>query len=539
MKKNKILSIIACAALTLLTAACSTDENKSEGTTDRKTMQFSFTNEDFGNEEALSRAGAPETKSQLIDLGDCEAEVSIESEPAVKSRAPMTQADGHYTVRAYQGGMLKAEMSGTFSGGAFIADAARTTMTLANGTYDFLAFNDAVTANGSNLTIAREKAATAMIGTATATINQYPEQTVLFTMKHVGCRLRTRILCQKHIPAGITATIGQTAANQVPASVEYDPITQNYTPTYGTITSGAFSLPASTEEEFTASDYGKDYSYTSIGDYQYFLPTTNTSKVALSFTGGTLFTESLSGQRIPSIHPSLILTPGKSYRITLKLKPSFIYLMSDGTTGPLKETTFKGGTKTPIAVVIDKATHIAMALKEADNGARPEWCKEPYWIIKTNTNMIWGQDIRERAQSGLDETWDASYSTGTIGVKATNPNFPAFNVAAAYNPGTYTGSPALKWFLPSYTDWLYTFAVLGFGDQEAAINRQRNYNWYGHLADLAFTQAGGTGISNKWYWVSSEITQYEGGLIFVNPTDLFWHSAEKNGNAFVHPFVKY
>lgn len=102
-----------------------------------------------------------------------------------------------------------------------------------------------------------------------------------------------------------------------------------------------------------------------------------------------------------------------------------------------------------------------------------------------------------------------------------------------------TGSPALKWFLPSYTDWLYTFTVLGFGDQEAAINRQRNYNWYGHLADLAFTQAGGTGISDKWYWVSSEITQYEGGLIFVNPTDLFWHSAEKNGNAFVHPFVKY
>ena len=164
--------------------------------------------------------------------------------------------------------------------------------------------DDDVTANGSNLTIAREKAATAMIGTATATINQYPEQTVLFTMKHVGCRLRTRILCQKHIPAGITATIGQTAANQVPASVVYDPITQNYTPTYGTITSGAFSLPASTEEEFTASNYGKDYSYTSIGDYQYFLPTTNTSKVALSFTGGTLLHRKLERTENPK-HPSL------------------------------------------------------------------------------------------------------------------------------------------------------------------------------------------------------------------------------------------
>ena len=179
--------------------------------------------------------------------------------------------------------------------------------------------------------------------------------------------------------------------------------------------------------------------------------------------------------------------------------------------------------------------------KTRNGDLKEEWCKAVYWNDQTNTYMLdlLFQKIRGIPKSGLDETWDASYSTGTIGVKATNPNFPAFNVAAAYNPGTYTGSPALKWFLPSYTDWLYTFAVLGFGDQEAAINRQRNYNWYGHLADLAFTQAGGTGISDKSYWVSSEITPYEGGLIFVNPTDLFWHSAKKNGNVFVHPFVKY
>ena len=63
----------------------------------------------------------------------------------------------------------------------------------------------------------------------------------------------------------------------------------------------------------------------------------------------------------------------------------------------------------------------------------------------------------------------------------------AFNAAVAYNPGSYTGSPAL----------------------------------------------------NKWYWVSSEITQYEGGLIFVNPTDMFWHTAYKNGRGYIRSFVKY
>ena len=98
MKKYIFLAV----ALLLLTAACSNDENNNGQEKPIQAVQFSFTNEDFGADEALSRAtSAAEAKPQIVDLGDCEAEISVENEPAVKTRGAMTNANGHYTIRAY------------------------------------------------------------------------------------------------------------------------------------------------------------------------------------------------------------------------------------------------------------------------------------------------------------------------------------------------------------------------------------------------------------------------------------------------------
>ena len=276
----------------LLMAACSHDENNNGGTEPLQKVQFSFTEEEFGADEALTRAtSAAEAKPQTIDLGDCEAEISVENEPAVKTRGPLTNANGHYTIRAYQGGTLKGEMKGTFSGGTFTADASSPkSMPLPNGTYDFIAFNDDVVPSGNELTVAKDKAATAMMGTTTELINQHPDQTVNFTMKHVGCRLRTQFVCQKHIPNAITATLEQTAANVIPTSVAYNPSTKAYTGTNGTMTAEASNSPASTETKYTASGYGKYYSYTSSSDYHYFLPTTEGNKLKLTgISAGTVF----------------------------------------------------------------------------------------------------------------------------------------------------------------------------------------------------------------------------------------------------------
>ena len=367
MKKNTILSIMTCAAMLLLTAACSNDENSNPKEQPTQAVQFSFTNEDFGADETLSRAtSAAETKPQTVDLGDCEAEISVENEPAVKTRGTMTNASGHYTIRAYQGGALKGEMKGTFSGGNFTPDATSPKdIGLSAGTYDFIVFNDDVIPSGNDLTVDRTKAETARMGTTTAVITATPQkQKVMFTMKHVGCRLRTQFVCKKHIPENITAKLEQTVANAVPTHMTYNILTQAKTYTNGTMTAENSNSPASTEQEYWGSNYGQNYAYTSTSDYHYFLPTTEGSKLKLTFAAGTLFWKPLSGT-IPQLNATLQMQANKSYVVKIKLKPIYTYLMSDGSTGHFKDTTFGGGTKKPVGVVADPVARVAHFLSLA------------------------------------------------------------------------------------------------------------------------------------------------------------------------------
>ena len=547
MKRNLFLSAITGAALLLLTAACSNDDNTEPQQEPTQEVQFSFTNEDFGEDETPSRAtSAAEAKPQTIDLGDCEAEITVESEPAVKkTRGAQTPATGHYTIRAYQGGVLKGEMSGTFSGGTFTPDASsRKSLKLTHGTYDFIAFNDDVIPSGNNLTVARDKAATAMIGTANAeNINQEPGQQVTFTMKHVGARLRTQFVCQKHIPENITATLEATAANVIPASVAYNPATMAYTATNGAMAAISNNSPASTETKYSYSDYGQKFSYTSSSDYHYFLPTTEGSKLKLTgISAGTVFWKTVPPFNVPQLNATLQMQAGKSYVVKIKLKPIYTYLMSNGDVGTFKETTFGGGTKTPIAVVIDKGRNMAIALNDAGNGASMSWTST-YNTQRVNTHnvtnmrdaLIWSQT------SGLDETWKSSFSTWNVTgekVKGKNPNFPAFKAAAEYNPGVaYTGSPALQWYLPSFSDFKWVFSTLGFGDANA-VQETQDYNWYGMLAMLSFTQVGGT-KPNNMYWTSSECGNTNVGIVVLDGGSIHWAEQMKLGTRAVRPFVKY
>ena len=536
----------------LLMAACSHDENNNEPNgAQKQTVQFSFTNEDFGEDEALTRAtSAAEAKPQTIDLGDCEAEISVENEPAVKTRGPLTNANGHYTIRAYQGGTLKGDMKGTFSGGAFTADASSPkSMNLPDGTYDFIAFNDDVVPSGNELTVAKDKAATAMMGTTTELINQYPDQTVNFTMKHVGCRLRTQFVCKKDIPENITATLEATAANMIPTSVSYDPATKAYTGTPGAMAPKQNNSSASTEVKYTASNYGQNYSYTSSSDYHYFLPTTEGSKLKLTgISAGTVFWKPIPTFNVPNLNATLQMQAGKSYCVKIKLKPSFTYLMSDGTLGFFKETIAGGApaatAKTPIAVVLDKTSHMAIALNDANGGAKMSWCANKYYYTRTNTHMVTAINdaLNSQATSGKDETWDANYTHSNVTgnkVKAQNPDFLTFKAAADYDPGvSYTGSPALEWYLPSLSDftWIYP---LGFGDKTELTHAGTYLSWYGFLANIAFTQVGGIGINLKEYWSSSEnnIGRANYGFLFSAGMTLDYNG--KNLTYFVRPFVKY
>ena len=538
-------SIFLGAAMLLLMAACSNDENNNGQEKPTQAVQFSFTNEDFGADETLTRAtSAAETKPQIVDLGDCEAEISVESEPAVKTRGTLTNANGHYTIRAYQSGTLKGEVKGTFSGGAFTADAnSRKSMRLPDGTYDFVAFNDDVVPSGTELTVAKDKAATAMMGTTTELINQHPDQKVNFTMKHVGCRLRTQFVCQKDIPNAITATLEQTAANVIPTSMTYNILTKAKTYTNGAMAATPSNSPASAEEKYMASYFGRDFSYTSSSNYHYFLPTTESSKLKLTgIDAGTVFWKPIPTFNVPKLNATLQMQAGKSYCVKIKLKPNYTYLMSDGTLGFFKETTFGGGSKTPVALVLDKTSNMAMALNTIGSFG---FATVPYMYTVSNTHRSANLDdaLNGSATSGLDETWNSSYSTSTVPgnkVKALNPQYPAFKAAAEYDPGTvYTGSPALQWYLPSYNDFKWILPM-GFGDKTAVNKHYVGYWYYGNLVNLACTQVGGNNLVEQEYVSSTEQDNSFCGTVKVGSLSIYWSSyVSKNSGGFVRPFVKY
>lgn len=549
--------IFLCVAMLLfMITSCSHDNNSDELTS---RIRFGFTNEDFGEDEVLTRTGAVAKEPQTINIGDCEAEITVENEPVIKkTRGAQTNANGHYTIRAYQGSSLKDEMSGTFSGGTFTPDvSSKARLQLPHGTYELVAFNDDVTTSGNNLVVSRDKAATAMMGTQTVNITDDNDLYVQFTMKHVGCRLRTQFVCQKHIPNNITATLEAVAANVIPTSVTYDPTTKAYTGNPGTIASEANNSAASTEAKFDASYYGLRYSYTSTSDYHYFLPTTAGSKLKLTgISAGTVFWKPIPTFNIAQLNATLQMQPNKSYVVKIKLTPSYSYLMSDGSVGHFKDTTSGGGSKTPIAIVVDADNFMAVGLNALTllGGSSSSWCDygwPHYYYNQTNTHMATVNDaLGSQATSGLEETWNPAYSTNLIGnageikVKGNNPRFHAIYAAAHYDPGvTYTGTPALVWYLPSLSDFRKC-NTLGFEETVSYTGPmgQTFYSTYcyGYLLAKAFQKVGGDNPL-KEFWTSTETDPSYAGTYYFSNNQMNPGSADKGSNVkrYILSFVKY
>lgn len=547
MKKISILLSIACAMLVMLTTACSNEDSINGKGEYVQAAQFRIVEEDFGADNHVTRAVSAKETPTIVELNDCEAQTSIENDltESIAARTRSMTTPVHYTIRAYDGSTLRGELKGTFSGSIFTPDASMPDhIELSyNRTYTFVCFNDKVTPNGNQLEVALADAGTARIGRVQVAIGT-TDKTITIASKHAGVRVRTQMVAKKDIPA-ISAAL-QTTVN-IPQTVSYDPTTGSYTATNSApMTAEANNFAASTETKYSASNYGTTYAYTSTADYHYILPGTDLAALKLNFTGGVLFNEALNGTVQPA-KTSKIVVSNETYMVKVKMMPSFLYLMSDGTVGKFKNTTFGGGTKTPIAVVIDKNKHMAVGLKDAPMAAGDNTWASPYYTytspgyLNTNTHSVDMNhpetSLTTNATSGKDETWDASYSTSLVRgdkVKGKNTDFPPFKASVDYgNSITYTGSPALTWYLPSNSDFRVLYNNLGFGDKSAVITVKAHYlpdtiyGWYSELMNDAFTSVGGTAMRGR-YWSSTLFYLYgasnyaAGGWMMVETPSLRW-----------------
>lgn len=588
MKKRSIF--LSAAALLLLAAGCSNNDKVNledpKGTVDlAKGLEFRVNFGDYNAEKDVASTRAtqkPDTlRQETIDLGDnLLAEVTIQRDTTRTAPRKATRAlpDDTYTMLVFQGSFpsytLKGQVTGTVRSGKFTTNVG---MQLAPGPYTFVLHNNLMTYGNTpmgspGLTLTYENAEKAMIAQTDYTVTPTPDpQYVDFQMQHVGTRMRIKLSGWMPIQATTTASIQ-----------DYDHLVLNRDCQFELPLNGSvldignlqgFDLPLT----FPASSSvptGGTYTSTS-NEYLYFAPNVSMRGFKIKFTGGQIYNMNMAGKELPLINlpdvsPSVVtvMDSNESYLVNINLKYNFLYLMSNGDTDFLNSTPYTAlrgndGTtkryvdkhgnpcspKTPIAIVLSQSKHVAMALSNANGGAKVRWCTNKYDNTQTNTHMVenWLQNdvFSSKATSGYDETWDPSYTTSTVTgnkEKALNPDFPAFKAAAEYNPGVnYTGSPALKWYLPSLSDWAMVFSNLGFGDK-TTVRAGIFSAWHGNMYDIAFKQIGKSGFDssgNTWYWSSSVSGNTYGGTFTPSERSAKLDFEGKDNFCFVRPFVKY
>ena len=490
------------------------------------------------------------------------AQVTIKQDTITSKTSEATTralSNDTYTMLAYDQAThtFKGEVTGTVTGGVFTATSTNKAIVLQPGLYDFVLYNSKVTRNGNNLSVSRANAGTAMIGrTSYYYVTSTPQkQEVTFQMKHAAARVRFQYQTDAPISSSF-ATIESVNSTDVPNTAIYDAAMDTWSNGNGAAVSNYFSMPASTGLAYAESLY-----YSDGTQYLYFLPSTPMEKLKLKNITATIYNSSTNGVELTLnplydffTHSNVKMEANKSYVVHITFHPNFLYLMSDGSIGSYTETTFGGGSKTPIALVISRGDRLAMGLKPL--GAYKHWGNPMSWSQQSNFNILYS--LGGGFADGYDLTWNPAQSVdGTV--KGSDPNCEAFydagqygttlaNELAAQGKTLAPSIAAKKWFLPNVKQLSKVITNIGFGDGGSLF---MNYNiqagWYPFIVGDAFSRVGGQFSMPDGIWTSDENSYTDairlhhatfGGYGGTPATVEFEHIGKAYGGQ-VYPFVHY
>ena len=486
-----------CLSMGLFTA-CSTEEEQAQPQQNLVNLaakgKIILSMQDFNAEREITRAVQAPTDTQVVDLDNgMTAEISVER--GQKRKTAVTRAhdiySGHFNLYALNpatnlrvgnvlrgtiGWVTKPTPSNPWAGEyTFIPDAG-SLLVLAPGTYKFVCYNDAVEDDGTNLTIKNFN--NPLIGSTTATIPANSiEYKVDIEMKHpaVRCQVSMQNLIGDGEPtAGFANMKGRLIATTTKA-IRYS----------ADLTSKTV-IPGTDILEFPLEGYGTGVSTTS---YLYVLPGDGTD-MKLEFYNGTCYYNSV-GTLKTSLTKLGTMAANDDYKLNIKINPSYKYLFNDGTTGYLRDK----GTRTPIGIVVRRKTAgekgLAVALNLASTSqVRPftdgydhiSWVR----IVYTNKRVFSTLTDAFTDMDGYAYTWDANTSSNNE-VKANSDKYPAFKLAANYNPGVSTSGIG-KWFLPSLGQIKLMMATIGFSRK--SMNGQAMQAWASAALAYGFSKAG-------------------------------------------------
>lgn len=541
-----------CLSMGFFTA-CSTEEEQAQPQQNLVNLaakgKIILSMQDFNAAREITRAVQAPTDTQVVDLDNgMTAEISVER--GRKRKTAVTRAhdiySGHFNfyalnpatnlrvgnvLRGTIGWVTKPTPSNPWAGEyTFIPDAG-SLLVLAPGTYKFVCYNDAVEDDGTNLTIKNFN--NPLIGSTTATIPANSiEYKVDIEMKHPAVRCLvslTNLIGDGEPTAGFANMKGRLIATTTKA-IRYS----------ADLTSKTV-IPGTDILEFPLEGYGTAVSTTS---YLYVLPGDGTD-MKLEFYNGTCYYNSV-GTLKTSLTKLGTMSANDDYKLNIKITPSYKYLFNDGTTGYLRDK----GTRTPIGIVVRRKTAgekgLAVALNLASTSQeRPFTYDYGYSsgvytrINYTNKRVFSTLTDAFTDMDGYAYTWDANTSSNNE-VKAVSDKYPAFKLAANYNPGVPTSGIG-RWFLPSLGQIRLMMTTIGFSYK--ARSNEDMQSWASAALAYGFSKAGASNspitADKSFLPICSSTCQQDADFWSYGANDVNGFYNTYNYSAYVLPFVEF
>ncbi|MFC2318903.1 MAG: hypothetical protein ACFNLP_04030 [Segatella oulorum] len=490
-----------CLSMGFFTA-CSTEEEQAQPQQNLVNLaakgKIILSMQDFNTAREITRAVQAPTDTQVVDLDNgMTAEISVER--GRKRKTAVTRAhdiySGHFNFYALNpatnqrvGNVLHGTVSnqwvvtpshpGGISELTFTPDAGLSLM-LAPGTYKFVCYNDAVEDDGTNLTI-KNGFDNPLIGSTTATIPANSiEYKVDIEMKHpaVQCLVSVKNLIGSGEPtAGFVNMKGRLIATTTKAI------------RYSADLSSKTVIPGTDILEFPLEGYDTNENHSR---YLYVLPGDGTD-MKLEFYNGTCYYKSV-GTLKTSLTKLGTMSANDNYKLNIKINPAYEYLFNDGTTGYLRDK----GTRTPIGIVVRRKTAaekgLAVALNRASTSQEYVFTLGYSGTYNTNKRVISTLTDAFTDMDGYAYTWDANTSSNNE-VKAFSDKYPAFKLAANYNPGVPTSGIG-RWFLPSLGQIKLMITTIGFSSK--SMSNQDMQSWAYEALAYGFSKAGASNPPTK------------------------------------------
>ena len=457
-----------CFVAALLLMACSSEENvmdEAHKVDVGKGITFQFNEEAFVPGTISKKGTRAAQTPEVIDLGNgLTAEVALEPDTLglSQTRAANPIPDGHYKIYAIDASNVRHDgIDGNVSGGVFTPNPSKQWKLNSGETYTFVCINDAVVDNGTSLSYTYSDDQTALqplIGVTQYQISNAENDVVSFVMRHQNARVRFQITSFTAPCMNLKLTFS-TDPTIAPCRITNYNLKGSITGYIGnTVLSSSGAIPFSANKPYTPSSLTETYKTST--NYFYFPGHWDASTYQRNTWGGTIYGE--SDALVYNLR-SFALAKGSltffernhSYVYNVTIRPSVLYLFSDGTVGTLGDK----GTRTPIGIVVKEKTSesdkgLAMALTSAGDGIIP-------WGYRGTNYFIAGGDGSFDNMKGYEYTYTTNYYNPAAFTEyglpmATTPPaeqqslLPTYYYAAHYNPrAPVTGANIGKWFLPS------------------------------------------------------------------------------------------